>query len=349
MNPTAVFTYEFIADLNRRFATRPASHQEDIYFVATSSGRAGLRQWIEQEVARIPEPGRTKLVSRLRADEHFVNTLNELAVASVLQGVGGDVLYEHDLDGVTPDWYLTGVAGRPPLVVEVWNKNHAQGSAARRRLWLGLQRLVRQIPAGAVLNVVATGRQGPPQHGTAKQIAGELRRWLLAENARVGSQREVKGYRFQIASVGAVGGPADMTLPGESGAFTTREARTAIASKVRRYEQVVAGRGDAFVVVVGHQVGTPISKGTMADLVAGRQAFEVAFDPLMVGEFFDLTLPMNVVDVPMSLSGAVSAVGWIDIVLADDVNDPPAISLNLWPNPARRIDTPLIPGSILHI
>ncbi|MEQ1703382.1 MAG: hypothetical protein ABMA25_25015, partial [Ilumatobacteraceae bacterium] len=60
MTAVLVFTDQFIADMHRRFAAKPATHREDIYFVATSSERSGLRQWIEQAVARVPEPGRTK-------------------------------------------------------------------------------------------------------------------------------------------------------------------------------------------------------------------------------------------------------------------------------------------------
>ena len=349
MKAVLVFTDQFIADMHRRFAAKPATHREDIYFVATSSERSGLRQWIEQAVARVPEPGRTKLISRLQADEHFINTLNELAVGSVLQSVGGEVLYEHEVEGMTPDWYVTGGDNNAPLVVAVWNKNHAQGSASRRRLWLGLQRRVRQIPAGVVRHVIAVGRKGPPSADVAKKVGSELRGWLLGGDAGVGSQREFDGYRFRVAARTATSdGPAEMTLPGEGGAFTTVEAREAIATKVRRYEQVVASRGEAFVVVVGHEVGTPISRDAMRDLVAGRQGFEVAFDPLLDGEFLDVTLPMNVVDVPISLSAAVSSVGWVEVVLADSADDSPAVSLDLWPNPARRIDTPSIPGSTLH-
>lgn len=57
----AVFDDVFVSEIERRFANKPRSYHSDIYFVATSPERSGLRHWIEEAVADLPEASRTKV------------------------------------------------------------------------------------------------------------------------------------------------------------------------------------------------------------------------------------------------------------------------------------------------
>ena len=336
-----VFTDEFLATLHRRYDGKPPSHQVDLYYAATSANRAGLRNWIEQVVATVPEPGQAKLISRLRADEHFVNTTNELAVGAALQTSGRTVLYEHELDGGTPDWYLPGFDTIPDLIVEVWNKNHARGAAGRRRQWLALQARVEWIPHDVFLNVIAVDGKGPPPMEAAKSIASQVRGWL-DERRGAGSEESISGYKFRIAGTGTPTGRARLTFPGEGGAFTTKDALDEIESKVKRYSTSAYTRGAALVVVVAGEIGTPISRGTLAALVAGQQSFEISFDLLSEGEIADVTMPMNAVDSQRQFPAVLSGIAWVELTLANEPGDPPAVRMELFPNPARSISAPPI-------
>lgn len=346
-NEPLVFTDDFIDDLDRRYAGKPAAYQVDLFFAARSPSRAGLRDWIERAVALVPAPGQAKLISRLRVDEHFVNTLNELAVGAVLQGSFATVLYEQKLKGLTPDWYVPGIGSMPPLIVEVWNKNHAQGAAGRRRGWLALKARVERIEIDVALNVITVARQGPPSTDLCTQIARELRSWLSADAPAWGSQKVIHGYRFHVASTGTQVGHAQMSFPGEGGAFTTADALDEIESKVAKYAAISSATEAAFLVVVAHETGTPISRGTLHDVIRGRQSFEIVFDLTSHGQVADITMPMNAADVPRDFDAALSGIAWVDVAVAAEPTDPPTIHMELFPNPARAVTAPPISGCIV--
>lgn len=344
-----VFTDEVVADLTRRFRSKPSSYRSGLYHVATSHERSGLRAWVEGVVGRVPEPGRSKLVPRLLADEHLLNTLNELAVAAILQLSGLVVLYEHDLDGVTPDWFVPGTADDPPVIVEVWTKNYEQRAVGRRRQWQALRDRVGKIPVGVLLNVLPRSRQGPPSTPMAKDLVRDLRVWLEQELPEAGMQIVLplgassdrnSGYRFRLAGVVPDATHALLTLPGEGGTYTTIGLIAQVESKIARYAQVAISAGAAFVVVVAADPGTPISRDLLRSVVEGRQSLEVSIDPHVHGQIADVTLPMNAVDVPRRFHEAVSAVGWVDLRLSGTAAEPPTIDLQLFANPARVVDPP---------
>ena len=350
-----MFTADFVADLRRRYANKPLSHRIDLFNTATSPATAGLRSWVETVVSGIPQPGRAKLISRLRFDEHLGNTLNELAVCAALQSTGRFPLYEHELDGATPDWVVPATEGTAALIVEVWSKNQPQAAAGRRRQWQDLKQRVSKIPVPVVLNVLPRERQGPPATDVAKQILRELRAWLgngfPASGAEVvlptakHPNAKVSGYRFRVAGENPDGGGALLTVPGEGGAYTTADTLTEITTKIKKYAHTASAMGAAFVVVVAAEPGTPISKSTLRDIVEGRQSFEVVLDLHRHGEVADITLPMNVVDEPRTFSPAVSAIGWAQLILSDDHSQPPTVDIELFANPARTIDPPELLGT----
>jgi hypothetical protein len=336
-----VFSERFLADLYRRYDNKPLSYQTDLFFVATSSEHSGLREWIERVVALVPEPGRTKLVSRLRADKHLVNTLNELAVAAELQSTGCAVLYEHDLNGVTPDWFVFETAELPALAVEVWSKNLRSGSSSRRRQWVDLQTRIRNIDVDVGLNVVVRSSGGPPSHKTAKAIARELSVWLRETALRTGSTREFDGYQFVVTvGAGKQNGFAEMVIPGESGAYTTEDVLAEIRQKTKRYETAVTARKAAFVVVVAHEPGTPINKSTIADLAAGRQSIMFSFDPASNGLIGDASVQLKTDDTPHALAASVSGVAWVELQPSEQPDQAPTVVWELFLNERRSVDVP---------
>ena len=138
----AVFDAEFVTEMARKHARRPRSYQPDLYFVTTSPARETLRSWIESKIDAVPEPGRTRITNQLRSDDHFVETLNELAVHSTLAEAGFTAHYEPDLDGVTPDLLVPATAARNALIVEVWTRKLPAAAANRRRAWQALRERV---------------------------------------------------------------------------------------------------------------------------------------------------------------------------------------------------------------
>lgn len=349
-----VFTDEFVADLRRRYEGKPSSYRSDLYYVGTSPDRSGLRAWVEAVVWRVPQPGRAKLIPRLRSDQHLANTLNELAVGAALQTAGRVAMYEHDLAGATPDWYVPGSADHPPVIVEVWSKNHEQRAVGRRRQWQALRDRVSKIPVGVVLNVLSQDRQGPPSTDVAKELVRHLRAWVAqgvpAAGSQIvlpppnGSKDRVARYRFRVAGELPGATHALLTLPGDGGAYSTADALAQIETKIARYAFTAVSTGAAFVVVIAAQPGTPISKGTLRNIVDGRQSLEVVIDPHAHGQIADITLPMNAVDEPRSFNPAMSALGWVQLELAEEPTEQPTIDLELFPNPARSIEPPVVAG-----
>ena len=346
-----VFTAGFVEDLRRRYESKPLSHRVDVFHTATSPDLAGLRAWVETVVSAVPEPGRAKLISRLRSDDHLVNTLNELAVGAALQAAGFAPLYERELEGGTPDWFVPATHGAPPLIVEVWNKNLPQAAVGRRRQWQELKQRVGKIQVGVVINVLPLERQGPPTTDVAKRILSGLRAWLgcdpvpgseIVLPAAEKAKTEAPGYRFRISGMNPNGDCAILTVPGEGGAYTTADALKEIEIKIKKYAPTAAAMGAALVVVVAAEPGTPISKGTLRNIVEGKQSFEIVIDPHRQGEIADITLPMNAVDEPRTFSPAVSALGWAQLIVSDNHSQPPTIDLEFFANPARSIDPPAI-------
>jgi hypothetical protein len=118
-------------------------------------------------------------------------------------------------------------------------------------------------------------------------------------------------------------------VPGEGGAYTTNDTLTEITIKIKKFADTATTMGAAFVVVVAAEPGTPISSGTLRDIVEGRQSFEVVIDLHRQGKVADITLPMNVVDEPHVFSPAVSAIGWAQLIVSDGGSQPPKVDIEL--------------------
>jgi hypothetical protein len=124
-----VFDEQFAANLRRRYQTIPTAGRPPVYPVATSPEHESTRLWINEALARIPQPGRSRLFGGLRSGE-FITAFNEVAVAAALQDAGLSVEYEPVIGAaeasLSPDFTV-----REPfqMIVEVWTRETRQAQA----------------------------------------------------------------------------------------------------------------------------------------------------------------------------------------------------------------------------
>jgi hypothetical protein len=333
-----VFDQQFIDDLQRINATRPASYRPDLHFFATSPERTALREWIERTVALIPEPGRSGLISRLRSDDNFVTAISEVAVAAALHEAGLYPESELSLDGLTPDLFVAGTEDRVPIIFEVWTRQHKDGEPGRRRSWQALVEQVAKIPVSVGLTIGDTRKIGPPDRQQARQIARELRRWLLGADRPLGAAYEVLGYRFIV--YGPIPGSlcAVLARPGEGGAFGSDVVLDVIRTKTGRYRDLAKKLRAAFVVVLGAQAGTPLDLETVRAALDGRQALTFLLPPALVGPAAEATVQLHREHRVPELDAALSAVAWVQAVEGNQ-------KLHILDSPAAAVPLPELVGA----
>ncbi len=128
---------------------------------------------------RVPEPGRSRLRSRLHSDQAFVTASTELAVAAALQDAGLLPHYEVEVDGVTPDFLVEGLDR--PLLVEVWTRREPDRLRRANRAWAVFRGHVAEIPVPIGLHIIGPEREElrPPDSRSARQIVKELQEWAV--------------------------------------------------------------------------------------------------------------------------------------------------------------------------
>lgn len=333
-----VFDQDFVQQLERVNSSRPASYRSDLYFFVTSEDRRDVREWVERTVALLPDPGRTLLAKRLRADGNFVTAIQEIGVAAVLFEAGLSPESEPRLGRLTPDLFVPGSSDRPPLVFEVWTRQPQSGESSRRRSWQALVERVEKIPHPVgLLLVPRTRRCGAPDRQEITQIGRELSSWLAAAQRHAGESHEVLGYRFQVAGSSPYPDRAFLPRPTEGGTVDTDIVMEIVREKTRRYRQMVTDLGAAFVVVLAGQPDTAMDLDMVRATLDGRQAMTFLVPPSPSGPLGDVTMRMKAEHSPPVLDGALSAVGWLSTTQASP-------TLNLFENPRAVIPLPDLPA-----
>lgn len=307
-----VFDRDFVDNLNRINASRPASYRSDLHYFVTSEDRSPIRDWVERTVARLPEPGRAALTKRLRADSNFVAAIQEVGVAAVLLETGLAPESEPQLGTLTPDLYVPAVGDRAPIVFEVWTRQPRSGEPSRRRGWQALVERVARIPIPVGLLIIPkTRRTGPPDRQTIAEIGRELHHWLQTGQPASGDSYEVCGYRFQVAGPSPFADRAFLPRPNEGGAVDTDVVMDVIRTKTGRYRQLATELGAALVVVVAAQPDTPMDVEMVRAALDGRQAMTFLVPPSPSGPLGDVTMRMKMEHTAPTLYSALSGVGWV--------------------------------------
>lgn len=316
MSERAMFDEAFVADLKVKWAARPAWERPALYSVATAPERAAQRAWMAACLERVPEPGRSRLRSRLHSDQAFVTASTELAVAAALQDAGLLPHYEVEVDGVTPDFLVEGLDR--PLLVEVWTRREPDQLRQDERAWSVLQGRVAEIPVPIGLHIIWPDREElrPPDSRSGKQIVRKLKEWLLAvwDAPQEGMTREIGGYVFRVGAVRIPGLRARLHTPEGGGWADSDTVLKAVRAKVLRYASATHSRAGYLLVVLSAEDGAGLQLNQLSSALAGKQTLSVSLDRLPgPGNLIAWKTPRWSSDEPETFDPALSAIGWLEV------------------------------------
>lgn len=307
-----MFDGAFVQKMETRYPDALSWAGSELAAVTLSPKRVQFREWIENEIAHLPEPGRGELITRLRNEEHFVTAVNELAVAAVLRDAGLSATYETELHGLTPDLYVPAEADRRPILIEVWTREPPSEAPGQRRAWLDLQRRISKIPIPVALRVEppAGGGYRAPASGESKQLAAAVRRWLLGTVPTPGDSYNVDGYRFSVAD-SVLGLRAVLAIPGRTSQLGSEFVVEVIRKKAGKYASVADDLGAHLVVVLASHPLAPLDLGLIRSALDGHLSRTVRFPPDARGPIADWSMRMRRDELAECFEPALSAVGWI--------------------------------------
>jgi hypothetical protein len=181
--PCHVFTPEWIAEQVRRYGNRAEHERPRLYHLWVNDEAQLLRDNIERWVDGLSPEARQRVIPRLRAPEQYLQTWNELAVGDSFRRMGHQAEYEKELQGLTPDWFVTtAVAGM--FITEVVS---SMPPVERQRCdagWDALGRRVESLRGNVDLAITPPVDHDrfayfdPPTAQRQKQIVREVGRWL---------------------------------------------------------------------------------------------------------------------------------------------------------------------------
>lgn len=191
------FGPDFVAEHQRRYGKRPPEQRQLTYDIAAGDDCAPWRQWLDDQLALLPERTADAIARRIWLDEHFWPVNFELAAGAGLRAAGLTIAYEQNWDGATPDWTVLDQEGKPTAFVEVHTDQPPPDTFGQMRAWHGLVERIKAIPVPVVLQVASGGGPvSPPDAGTAKKITRDLANKLV-QNPWVSTFLS-HGYRFLI-------------------------------------------------------------------------------------------------------------------------------------------------------
>lgn len=280
-----VFTDEWIASQEQRWDRRADSDPAAQQLLVRDPARRPLRSWIEAEVALLEERSAPRVVPRLRSEDLFQSTVNELGVGALLRASGFAVWYDPDFDGQTPDWYGETIS-TPGVVVEVATRPNT--FAGERRRWNRLRERVRQLGPRWTLFVRDARRVSAPDDGAQKHIARELARFLGGGERSVGDELVADGYTFWIHSESLIDS-ADLVVPAVEAGWTDYVPLTEIVGeKASRYRSLCERTGLPLVVVVASDVmNGHDAEGMLLEMNSTQNVFEATFGPDTEGLIID--------------------------------------------------------------
>jgi hypothetical protein len=333
------FGPEFVAEHRRRFGALPPDRRQLTYDIAAEPHFESWREWYDEQLAVLPQADADKLARRLWLDESFWPVTIELAAGAALRNAGHDVVYERAYFGLTPDWTAIDRQGRPLLFVEAHTDQPKPDTFGRLRAWRALELRVAKIPVSVVL-VLKGGNVPPkaPDSGTAKKVAQEVRRRLLASPHT--SRIDAYGYTFvQYPARSANGIHAQFLAPsGVAGTVDASRLADAVDSKAAKYCSLSEEYEVPLLVAAGAHRFTRVDLDDVDRLLAGEQtiSFQFSDGDSFIGEHrLDLGRPRRWI-MPETLAGLL----WID-------NQPP-FGATLRPNPRARRALPAHELQVAH-
>ena len=340
----------WVAAQRAKLDHRPAEGRQLTYDIAVQDEYAPWRQWLDDQLALLPEDCGDALAGRVWLDEHFWTVIFELAAGAALPEAGYTAAYERPIDGMTPDWTALGPNGQPLFLLEVHTDNPAKETFSQMRAWHGLVERIKQIPVPVVLQLASTGGPDgpipPPDAGTAKRIARDLRAGLLALWQPNPPAFTTCGYTFLVMADPRGGrrmsplGLRACFIPPSSRAGVVSPARLLdnVTEKVAKYRGLADQHGLPLAVAAGAHKFTGVTLDGVDLALTGSPA------PVLTWQFdegdtwFEPITVENKPVQPWAYPPDLAALFWIDHQWP--------FQMTARPNPGAR--RPLTPSSLLN-
>ncbi|WP_327009723.1 hypothetical protein OHA72_22335 [Dactylosporangium sp. NBC_01737] len=291
------FGPDFVAAHLAAHGKRMPEQRQLTYDIAVEPAFAHWRRWYGEQLALLPQAQGDALAGRLWLDEHFWPVTFELAAGAVIRSAGYTALYEHDHDGLTPDWTALTSSGELAFLLEVHTDQPTKETFGQIRGWKGLERRIAQIPVGVVLKLQGPRHVAlrPPDGGTAKKVARELRSRLLGSPHT--TRIHTHGYTFVVLAnmfgplKSANGLFAQFAAPsGVAGPVNASRLVLAVDEKVSKYAARANGNHVPLVVAVGSHRFTSVDLDDLDALLDGSPTMNFHFN---VGDSFIGTKSVN--------------------------------------------------------
>jgi hypothetical protein len=309
------FGPDFVEAMRTRWEGRRAVERPLTYQNAVEDEFRPWREWLDEQLAVLPESTAAKIAKRVWQDEGFWPSIMELATGAGLRALGLEVVYEQVWDGLTPDWTILA-DGKPSCFVEVHTDSPPSNTNGQIRAWRELGRRISDIPVSVVLVVRSTKQPPePPTAGKAKKIAESLRKQLL----QLGSSMSLHawGYEFVVLRDGR-GNPiksprglrASFAPPSViAGVVSARDVSIKVERKVSRY-RALADRYDVpLIVAIGADRFTGLTLSIVDDLLKGTPTTTMQFN---IGDSFIGESQLDVARPPQwAMPAGLSGLLWI--------------------------------------
>ena len=206
-----------------------------------------VRKEIEEWVSVLPKDKQKKVIDKFR-EENYKETYNELAVGNILNKLGFRTVYEKNIEGKTPDWYVYSKGGKPAIIVEVLTIKFSEKNKNKLRNIRYFLDKLETIPHGVLLNVKFRKIEISFNKGTVNTILNKIQKWLIKCNPKVGDQFTQSGITFEILPFEKkithviTGGPGIADFPKE------KAVKNKIRNKIRTYRELVEKEKKPFVI-----------------------------------------------------------------------------------------------------
>ncbi len=333
------FGPDFVAAYRGKAGKRPPEQRQLTYDIAVNEDCEPWRRWLDDQLALLPAGIADAMARKIWLDEHFWPVNFELAAGAGLREAGLCVAYEAEWDGLTPDWTVLSEEGKPLAFVEVHTDQPTSETFAQMRAWHGLVERIKKIPVSVVLQLASAEPVHPPDAGTAKRIAQDLKNKLLTQPGAIMFLSH--GYRFLVMAdprrggrmVSPLGMHACFVPPSSrAGSVSAQRLMSRIEGKVRGYRGLAQAYEVPLVVAVGAHRFTGVILEQVDDVLTGLPAPKITFqfdagDPYIGSQTVSME-PVPPWRWPEDLAGLL----WIENQLP--------FRLAVRPNPAGRRQMP---------
>lgn len=273
-----VFSEEWVQQIKKRYERCEDFQRPPLRVVATDPKLQPMRDQIESWVKNLSEEQQKKVIQNLRSTENFLHTYHELVVGSLLKDFEFLPEYEKDLNGQTPDWYVSTEENDPPFIVEVFTSNVSDTQRGDELQTRDLQGRLRQIPLDFGLHISLNDEIVELTPRLNKKIANDIRKWLIQNNPSVEVELNLEELTAKVISRDR--GYTGVQYAGFSKGFgvNPKPLRKNIEDKVAKYKMLIASIKMPLVIAVVADFLTGFGSDELKDVLFGQEVFNVTFN-----------------------------------------------------------------------